>query len=387
MNTEAIDRRKFLAGAAAGVAVAAIGTPVFAQDAKKRVRVGVIGCGSVSGQYLPHLAKSPFAEVVSVCDIIPDRARARAAEFKVPHHYPHIDRMLAGEPFELFVNLTDMQEHERLNRQAIEAGKHVWSEKPIANSLAAGQELLELSRKKGLKLWGAPTVVLSPQFAFMAKAIAGGKLGRVSAAHASYGHLGPHWSAFFYEKGGGSMPDLGVYNFTTLTGLLGPAKSVCAMTSILTKRRKVDNKGDIAVEAEDNAMVLMDHGGGVMSHVQCGFNYFDPHGHDATGAERATISLVGTGGAMHLVGYDWGPGGVDLATEAEPKAVRHAKDTQGYVWQMGATHVCECMTTGKTSLITPEHALHVVEIMSAARESQETGRRVDLKSTFRWPVT
>jgi len=77
-------------------------------------------------------------------------------------------------------------------------------------------------------------VVNSPQFAFMSKTIQEGKLGKVSAAHAHYGHLGPNWSAFFYEKGGGSLPDLGVYNLATLTGLLGPAKFVTAMTSIVT---------------------------------------------------------------------------------------------------------------------------------------------------------
>src|SRR5436190_13094035 len=177
--------------------------------------------------------------------------------------------MLAGEPFDFMITLTDMQEHEHLNRQALEAGKHVWSEKPIANTLAAGQELLRLAKEKGRRLWGAPITVQSPQFAFMAKQLAAGKLGRVAAAHADYGHEGPGWSAFFYEKGGGSMPDLGVYNLTSLTGLLGPAKNVTAMLTIVTPRRKVDNKGDIRVEAEDNAMILMDHGGGTLSHVQC----------------------------------------------------------------------------------------------------------------------
>jgi len=384
MQSRTIDRRTFL-GQAAGVAVAAA-WPAFAQEPPKRVRVGVIGCGSVSGQYLPHLSKSPFAEVVSTCDIIPERAKSRAEEFKVPNHYPHIDAMLAGAPFDLLINLTDMQEHERLNRQALEAGKHVWSEKPIANSLAGGQALLALARQRNLKIWAAPTVVNSPQFAFMARTLAAGKLGRVSAAHASYGHTGPDWSAFFYEKGGGSLPDLGVYNLHTLTGLLGPARAVTAMTSIITKTRKTQNKGEITVEAEDNAMVLLDHGGGVLSHVQCGFNYFDPHGHDATGAERATITLFGTAGNMQLVGYDWGPKGVDLATVDQPKPQRHATDTQGYVWQEGASHVCECLATGRTSLITPEHALHVVEIIEAARQSQETGRRIELRSTFNWPV-
>src|SRR5438477_8452983 len=160
--------------------------------------------------YFPSLSKCPYAEIVSACDIIPKRAEDRAAKFKVPNQYPHIDKMLAGADFDLLVNLTDMQEHEHLNRQALGAGKHVWSEKPIANSLAAGQGLLRLAKQKNVRLWGAPITVQSPQFAFMAKQLAAGKLGRIAAAHADYGHEGPTWSAFFYEKGGGSMPDLAV---------------------------------------------------------------------------------------------------------------------------------------------------------------------------------
>ncbi|HJQ80217.1 MAG TPA: Gfo/Idh/MocA family oxidoreductase, partial [Lacipirellulaceae bacterium] len=355
-------------------------------DSNKRIRVGVIGCGSVSGAYLPNLAKCPFAEVVSTCDIIPERAERRAKEFGVANHYPHIDKMLAGVPFDLLVNLTDMQEHEHLNRQAISAGKHVWSEKPIANSLAAGQEIVREARERGLRIWGAPIVVASPQFAFMARTLAAGKLGRVASAHADYGHTGPTWSSFFYEKGGGSMPDLGVYNLTSLTGLLGPARAVSAMVSIVTPTRKIDGKGEIKVSEEDNAMVLLDHGNGVLSHVQCGFNFFNPHGHEGAKENRQTISIFGSRGNMGLVGYDWEPLGVDLATPEKPAGERHAEDAAGYVWQQGASLVCETLATGKEHLFTPEHALHVVEIMIAARESQHTGRRIELESTFKWPV-
>jgi predicted dehydrogenase len=357
-----------------------------AQDGIRRIRVGVIGCGSVSGSYFPHLSKCPHVELVSACDIIPERAKRQADRFKVPHQYPHIDQMLAGAPFDLFVNLTDMQEHERLNRQALEAGKHVWSEKPIANSLTAGQELLALAKRKGVRLWGAPITVSSPQFTFMAKTLAAGRLGRVAAAHADYGHTGPDWSAFFYEKGGGSLPDLGVYNITTLTGLLGPARAVTAMVSIVTPTREIRDKGQIKVAAEDNAMLLLDHGEGVISHVQCGFNYFNPHGHDGSKEGRHTITLVGTHGSMGLVGYDWGPRWVDLATQVQPSYQKHAEDAAGYVWQQGASLVAECLATGKEPLFTPEHALHVLEIMVAARDSQETGRRIALRSTFKWPV-
>lgn len=382
MPSPDLSRRAFVAAGATALAT----TQLIGADPAKKVKVGVIGCGSVSGQYLPHLAKCPFAEVVSACDIRPERAKQRAEQFKIPNQYPNIDDMLAGAAFDLLVNLTDMQEHERLNRKAIEAGKHVWSEKPLANSLAAGQGLLRLATEKKTRLWGAPCVVVSPQFRYMAEAINAGKLGRVAAAHADYGHEGPGWSAFFYEKGGGSLPDLAVYQLSTLTGLLGPAKSVTAMLSVVTPNRKVDDKGEIAVAAEDNAMVLMDHGNGVISHTQSGFNYFNPHGHDGSKEQRHTLSVVGSTGYLGMVGYDWMPLGVEIATKKEPKLKREATDRGDYVWQMGASLAAECLATGKDFLVTPEHALHVLEVIQATRESQDTGKRVTLTSTFKRPI-
>jgi predicted dehydrogenase len=391
MDHKHISRKQFLQRFGA-MGAAAILSPIVAKAdglyrKDKKIRVGIIGCGSVSNMYLPHLSKSPYVELVSTCDIVPERAKQQAEKFKIPHHYPHIDPMLAGAPFDLLVNLTDMQEHGRLNRQALQAGKHVWSEKPMANSYAEGRELLDFAIQKGLRLWGAPAVVNSPQFAFMATAIKEGKLGKVASAHAHYGHTGPTWSAFFYEKLGGSLPDLGVYNLATLTGLLGPAKAVTAMTSIVTKERTVDNKGVITVEEEDNAMVLMDHGNGILSHVQCGFNYFDPFGHEGEGQDRPTILVWGTHGNMALIGYDWAPFGVHLANSWDkPEGERFVPDPGDYVWQQGASVISESLVLGREPLIAAEHALHVLEIIEAARKSGETGQRIALQSAFKFPV-
>ncbi len=351
-----------------------------------KIKVGIIGCGSVSGMYLPHLSKSAYAEVVSLCDIRPERAQQRAKEYNIKNWYPHIDEMLAGVQFDLLVNLTDMQEHGHLNRKAINSGKFVWSEKPMANTYAEGRELFELAQKKGVRIWGAPAVVNSPQFAFMAKQINEGKLGKVAAAHAHYGHLGPDWSAFFFEEGGGSLPDLGVYNISTLTGLFGPAKSVVAMMNIIRPTVNTGDRGPIQVIAEDNAMTLMEHQNNILSHIQCGFNYFDPYGHDGTGQEKSTISIVGRGGNMHMIGYDWKPFGVDMATTDHEETQRFATGDGGFRWEEGASVICEYLSTGKEPLIDAEHALHVLEIIEAARESQKRGIRVQLKSSFRWPV-
>ena len=140
------------------------------------------------------------------------------------------------------------------------------------------------------------------------------------------------------------------------------------------------------VVAEDNAMVLLDHGNGVLSHIECGFNYFNPDDHAYTGQSHHTLGVTGRSGVMKLAGYDWGPHGVDLATAADPGFKRHAADKGGYTWEGGAALCAECLATGNAPLFTPEHALHVLEIITAARESQAAGKHVKLTSTFKWPL-
>src|SRR4029453_4380498 len=353
----------------------------------KKLKVALIGCGSVSNRYIPKLQTSSLIEIVSLCDIKYDRAVGQNKQYNVnAATYPHIDKMLAGVPFYMMVTLTDMQVHGDLNKKALLAGKHVWSEKPMANTYAEGKALLDLARSKKLRIWGAPAVVNSPQFEFMSKTIQSGKLGRVASAHGQYGHTGPSWSAFFYEKGGGSMPDLGVYNMATLTGLLGPAKSVMAMLSIVKPERTVDDKGKIKVEAEDNAHILMEHDKGIISHVMCGFNYFDPHGHEAGTQSLHSIQIFGDKANMRLIGYDWETNGVVLDDSPTDPPKLLSTDKGGYEWQEGARVTGESIVMGTEPKINVEHALHVLEIIEASRKSQQTGTRIKLKSKFPWPV-
>jgi len=384
-----ISRHDFLqrtAMASAALLVSSLeGWAITAPD--KKLRVAVIGCGSVSNRYIPQLKSSTLIDLVALCDIRYERAVAQNKQYNVnAATYPNIEAMLAGVPFDMMVTLTDMQVHGELNKKALLAGKNVWSEKPMANTYAEGKALLDLARSKKLRLWGAPAVVNSPQFVFMSKTIQEGKLGNVASAHGQYGHTGPTWSAFFYEKGGGSMPDLGVYNMATLTGLLGPARSVMAMTDIVTPYRTIDVVGKVKVEAEDNAHVLLKHDKNVISHVMCGFNYFDPHGHEAKGQSLHSIQIFGTLGNMRLIGYDWETSGVMLDNSWTEPAKLYVTESEGYEWQEGARVTGESIIKGVEPRINVEHALHVLEIMEAARKSSATGMEVKLVSTFPWPM-
>lgn len=380
------DFLKYTATAGAAMLVSSLESWAAVND-DKQLKVAVIGCGSVSNRYLPQLLSSKLIKVVSLCDIKYDRTIAQNKQYNVSAStYPNIEAMLAGVPFDMMVTLTDMQVHGDLNKKALMAGKHVWSEKPMANTYHEGKALLDLAKSKKLRIWGAPAVVNSPQFAFMSKTIQEGKLGRLASAHGQYGHTGPTWSAFFYEKGGGSMPDLGVYNMATLTGLLGPAKSVMAMLSIVNPERTVDDKGKIKVEAEDNAHVLLEHDKGVISHVMCGFNYFDPHGHEAGTQSLHSIQVYGDAGNMRLIGYDWETNGVVLDTSWTEPAKLLSTDKGGYEWQEGARVTGESLVKGTEPRINVEHALHVLEIIEAARKSSESGMKIKLESKFPWPI-
>ena len=360
---------------------------LFAAAEEKIIKVAIIGCGSVSNRYIVHLQSSPLVKIVSLCDIKQDRAEAQNKKYNIgASTYNNINALLKGNAFDLMLTLTDMQMHGALNKIALQAGKHVWSEKPLANTYAEGKALVDFAKLKGVRIWGAPAVVTSPQFEFMSKTIQEGRLGKLASAHGQYGHTGPTWSSFFYEPLGGSMPDLGVYNMATLTGLLGPAKSVMAMTSIVNKEREIDEKGIVKVNEEDNAHILLEHDNGVISHIMCGFNYFDPFGHEAKNQTLHSIQIFGDKGNIRLIGYDWEPKSVVLDnswTEA-PQVVQ--TDDGGYQWQEGATRIAGALSKNIEPRINVLHSLHVLEIIEAARKSSKEGIKVKLVSGFPFPM-
>ena len=383
-----ITRSDFLQKTAlAGAAILLSSIESFSREEQKVIRVAIIGCGSVSNRYIVHLQSSNLIKIVSLCDIKIERAVAQNEKYTIgANTYDHIDALLNGVPFDLMLTLTDMQMHGALNKKALAAGKNVWSEKPLANSYAEGKTLVEYAKTKGVRIWGAPAVVTSPQFEFMSKAIQEGKLGKLASAHGQYGHTGPTWSSFFYEPLGGSMPDLGVYNMATLTGLLGPAKSVMAMTSIVNPKREIDEKGMIEVKEEDNAHILLEHANGVISHIMCGFNYFDPFGHEAKNQTLHSIQIFGDKGNMRLIGYDWEPKSVVLDNTWNEPPQTHQTDDNGYQWQEGATRIAGALATQIEPKINVLHSLHVLEIIEAARKSSKEGIKVKLVSAFPWPM-
>jgi len=387
-SDNSIGRRMFLTGmVAAGSIVQSASGAQAAPSTTRKIKMGLIGCGSVSQSYLPNMAECPYIDLVSVCDILPERADAAAKKWHVPNHYPNIDRMLAGADFEVLLNLTPMLEHYPINKKALLAGRKVWCEKPAAQTVAEYSELIEIAHRKNVVLWPSPTVVTSPQFKFMADTIAAGRIGKVYNAHAFYGHEGEFtWAKWFLKKGGGSLYDLGVYNVATLTGLLGPVESVVGYADTDIKERIAMGEME-KVESDDNTMLIMRHRkDNVLSHVQTGYTYFTGVDHTDGSSEDYTIDVFGHEGTMHMVGYDWEPKGIDISSKGHRKVQRYSTEPGKYKWQFGASYIAECLATDQPIIIRAEHGLHVLEVMNACLESGRTGRRVKVNSTFQWPV-
>src|SRR5260370_39324277 len=183
---------------------------------RRTVRVAIVGCGNVAEKYVPHLQQSATVELVAVCDPLVDRAHSFAQAYGIKRTFQDVDQMLSTLDFELFVNLTPMPLHAPLNRKALEAGRNVWCEKPIATDLAEAQSLLALARQRGVGLWRAPANPIAPAFQFMAKALSTGTIGRVFAAHGISGSSGPSWQrrGWFSRNGRGGAVEFVVYQAT-----------------------------------------------------------------------------------------------------------------------------------------------------------------------------
>jgi predicted dehydrogenase len=158
------------------------------------------------------------------------------------------------------------------------------------------------------------------------------------------------------------------------------------MTAVMNKTRKVDDKGEVTVTADENTMLIMHHGQGVFSHVQTGFVYFEPERAPSRERQLYTVDIMGTEGSLHMQGWDWSPAAVDVATRGHSILQPQCREKWPYEWVGGARYVASCLLTGQKSLITAEHGLHVLEVMNACHQSQATGRRIAVESTFKWPI-
>lgn len=343
------------------------------------VRIGIVGCGNVLTGYraqLDTLRSRGLARVVAACGRPPQEDLVR--DLLPGTRFTTQEAEILGDPeIDLVLVLTSMPDHARLVGAALDAGKHVVVEKPLATDLEQARALVDLARQGNRLLLAAPFTPLSPTFRAMSRLIRSGRIGKVCSARARYGWSGPWWSEWFYRPGGGCLFDLGVYGLTTLTGLIGPARRVVALAGIAIPKREIQGRR-IRVEAEDNAQVLLDFGEGASAVVTTGFTLQQYRG--------PAVELYGTEGTVQMLGDDWDPDGYELWLNDVGAWQLYKETAPDWSWTDGLREAVECLIQGQAPSLDPTHAVHVLEIMLAAQRSAREGRAVELFTTFQLPT-
>lgn len=211
----------------------------------RRTAIGIIGCGNISEMYLRLAPLFAGLEIVAVADIVTAAARARSARY--PVRAMPVDRLLSQDDIDLVINLTVPKAHYAVSRDILSAGKHLYSEKPLALTYKEAKGLVAAADRRGLKIGGAPDTFLGAAAQAVRRLVDGNKIGAVigGTAHVM-GHGMEHWHpnpGFFFRQGGGPVFDMGPYYVTTLVSLLGPVKSVAAMATRGFADRLVTAKG------------------------------------------------------------------------------------------------------------------------------------------------
>lgn len=345
------------------------------------VRIGIIGCGSVVRRpYMTLINKLRLqgqAEVTVACDVDASRGRLLEEEFGIDAFTTDYRDVIAAGDVDLVLIATPMTSHAPMALEALQAGKHVLVEKPMAVTLAEGQELVAAAREAPGHLVPAPHVILSPTYQEMWRHIRRGDIGTIHLARGRYGWAGPYWSEWYYRSGGGPLFDLGVYNVTSLTGWLGPALRVTAMTGTAIKEREIEGS-PVAVNTEDNFQILIDFGEACFAVVTTGFTIQKYRG--------PALELYGTTGTLQMLGNDWAPNGYELWQNDVGAWQLFGELDASWRWTDGLHHLVTCIREGRTPLITPEHAYHVLEIMIKAAEAGADGQMRTIESTFTPPT-
>ena len=343
------------------------------------VRIGIVGCGNVLSAYRATIDKLRLrgaVEVIAACGRASQRASA-CEQLGVNRFTTDAQEVIAAPDVDVVIILTSMTEHARLASAALEAGKHVLVEKPLATTLDESKALVELAGRSRGHMICAPFTILSPTFQTIARHIRNGDIGRPCSARTRYGWAGPSWSEWFYKPGGGCLFDLGVYCLASLTGLLGPVKRVAALTGVAIPEREINGR-KVLVEAEDNAQVLLDFGDGCFGVVTSGFTmqqYRNP-----------ALEVYGTTGTIQMLGDDWDPDGYELWQNAVGAWQVFKETTPDWSWTDGLNHLIDCIRNDSSPLVTPAHAHHVLEIMLKAQQAGREGRTLMLESTFTPPA-
>lgn len=351
------------------------------------VRVGIVGCGVISGIYLENLGKTPGIEVAACADLLVERAQARAAEYGVAKACS-VEELLADPSIQIVVNLTIPIAHASVAMAAVAAGKSVYNEKPLTIGLDEGRALLEAAKANSVLVGGAPDTFLGGGLQTCRKLIDDGVIGEPVAATAWFlGHGHESWHpdpAFYYQKGGGPMFDMGPYYLTALVALLGPVARVTGNTRITFPERTITSKqkyGEkIAVEVPTHVTGLLQFASGALGTVTASF--------DVWATEYCRLEVFGSEGSLRCPDPNTFDGPVQLLP-AGSRAWQDVPLTHGYTANsrgLGVSDMAEAIRDGRPARASGEQTFHVLEIMHAVHTASAEGRHVALTSAPERPA-
>lgn len=363
----------------------------------KKLGVGVIGCGNISAAYFRLAPLFRGIEMRACADINMEAAKVRAAEFGL--RAETVDGLLAASDIDIVVNLTIPAAHYAVSKQILDAGKHVYSEKPFVLSVAEGLDLRKRAEKKGLRIGSAPDTFLGGAHQLARSIVDSGKLGRITSGTCHVMNHGmEHWHPnpdFFFQPGGGPILDLGPYYLANLIQLIGPVKQVAALTTIPYKERTITSKPrfgqKVPVNTPTTVHALLEFANGAAVSLNASWDVWQ-HGH-------SPMELFGDEGTIYVPDPNFFGGTVRYTQKADPVkklpkwdhpfAVPNQQHSQGMMANYRAAGLADmaiAIQEGRPHRCSMDLALHAIDVMTGVLKSGETGKFVAMKTTCERPA-
>ncbi|RCS61760.1 gfo/Idh/MocA family oxidoreductase [Brachybacterium sp. JB7] len=352
-----------------------------AQNATGPVGVGIIGAGTISGQYLENLTSFPDVAVHIIGDLYPEAAAKRAEEFGIPASGTTQD-VLDHPDVEIVINLTIPTAHAEVSQAIVAAGKHVWTEKPITTAPADAKALLDAADAAGVRVGGAPDTVLGAGIQTGLRTLRDGSIGTPASALTLFQSPGPEsWHpnpAFLFQEGAGPLYDIAPYYTTTLVLALGPVSAVSAVGSKAREQRtigsgpKAGEVFDVTVPTQVAALLRFESG----QNATVLLSFDSPH------TRTGFVEVYGTEATLAFPDpnvFD-GDSALTAYRGEEPTPVPATGATTGR--GLGVLEMARAIRAGVPHRAQGEIAAHVLDVMVAIETAISEGSIVDVSSTF-----
>ncbi len=352
----------------------------------RKVGVGIIGAGNISGAYLKAMQGFDILDVRGIADMKPEVAEKKAAEFGIPAM--SIDALLADPSVEIVVNLTIPRAHVDVGLRVLAAGKHVYGEKPLGITFAEGKKLVDAADKAGLRVGSAPDTFLGGGHQQARAVVDSGALGRVIGGNVAFGVAGhEYWHpdpAFYYDIGGGPVLDMGPYYITDLVNLLGPVARVQALAMTPASERPIRSepkKGQMMpVKVDTHVTGTLVFASGALVQVLLSF--------DVPKHAQVPMQLYGTEQSMLIPDPNWFGGEVKVAPpradDWTPVEVT-LPYADGNYRSLGVADMAAGIRDNRPHRASGALALHVLEVMEAFAVAARESRIVDITTTVERP--